>query len=106
MRDSAELEHFDGIARDFVAAYTGNADALARLNDRFAYTKDLEQLRRMVQERCSKLADDADAAADFSRAEACGLVMVLLAAVAALRPVCSLLLFAAMVRFPLVSLKG
>jgi hypothetical protein len=68
--NSPELDHFDGIARDFVAAYTGDADALARLNDRFPDTKDLEQLRRMVQQRHSKLADDADAAAEFKLPDA------------------------------------
>jgi hypothetical protein len=63
------FDHFDGIARDFVAAYSGDADALARLNDRFSDTKDLEQLRRMVQERRIHPANDA-AAAEFTLPEA------------------------------------
>jgi hypothetical protein len=68
--NSSELDHFDGIARDFVAAYNGDADSLARLNDRFSDTKDLEQLRRMVQKRRSKWADNADAAAAFTLPDA------------------------------------
>ena len=67
---SPELDHFDGIARDFVAAYSGDAEALARLNDHFSGMKDLEGLRQMVQERRAKLGVAADAAADFTLPEA------------------------------------
>lgn len=42
------LEHFESIARDFVAANEGDADALARLGERFG---GLEQLRQTVQQQ-------------------------------------------------------
>jgi hypothetical protein len=58
----ADFDRFDGIARDLVAAYTGDADALARLNDRFSDTKDLQQLQWMVRERRNNLADESDRA--------------------------------------------
>jgi hypothetical protein len=64
------LDHFDGIARDFVAAYAGDAEALARLNDRFSDTKNLEELRRMVQERRSVSAGETAAAADLTLPDA------------------------------------
>jgi hypothetical protein len=66
----SDLDHFDGMARDFVGAYMGDADALARLNDRFPGTKDLEELRRMVRERRSQLPGGPDTGTDFTLAEA------------------------------------
>ena len=39
--NSADLDHFNDIARDLVAGYTGDAEALARLHDRFSSPKDL-----------------------------------------------------------------
>jgi hypothetical protein len=65
----ADLDRFDHIARDLMAAYAGDADALARLNDRFSDTKDLQQLRWMVQERREKAAEETDAA-DFTLSDA------------------------------------
>src|SRR5262245_37812549 len=65
----ADFDRFDGIARDLVAAYTGDADALARLNDRFSDTKDLQQLQWMVRERRNKLLDETDHA-DFTLSDA------------------------------------
>ncbi|MFL5245860.1 MAG: hypothetical protein ACJ8FY_27625 [Gemmataceae bacterium] len=65
---SSELDHLDGIAQDFVAAYNGDTDALARLNDRSSSTKDLEHLRRMVNQRRGTLADELDAAFTLSDA--------------------------------------
>src|SRR5262245_48739624 len=65
----ADLDCFDRIARDLMAAFAGDADALARLNDRFSDTKDLRQLRWMVQERRVKVAEGA-AAADFTLSDA------------------------------------
>src|SRR5438477_352434 len=67
--NSSELDRLDGIALDFVAAYNGDTDALARLNDRYSGTKDLEQLRQMVNERRGILADEL-AAADFTLPDA------------------------------------
>jgi hypothetical protein len=58
------LEHFDAIARDVLSAYCGDADALARVNERFAHTIDREGLRRMVQLRARPEA--AAGAAQFS----------------------------------------
>ena len=37
----ADLDRFDRIARDLIAAYAGDADALARLNERLSGTKNL-----------------------------------------------------------------
>jgi len=45
------LAPFERIARDLLAAYGGDADALARLNDSYSDTKDLDSLRKMVRER-------------------------------------------------------
>jgi hypothetical protein len=67
---SSELDQFDAMARDFAAAYAGDADALARLNDRFSGTKDLQGLRRMVHERRSQGAAGAAGAAAFTLPEA------------------------------------
>jgi hypothetical protein len=65
----ADLDRFDSIARDLAAAYAGDADALARLNDRFPGTKDLPQLRRMVQERLNQSANET-VDADFTLSDA------------------------------------
>jgi hypothetical protein len=67
---SSELASFDSVAHDFVAAYSGDTGALARLNERFSESKDLEQLQRMVNERRSKWANEANPAADFTLPQA------------------------------------
>ena len=68
--NSPELNHFDVIARDFVAAYAGDDDALARLNSCFPGTKDWEQLRRMVDQHRGRTGAKADATAGFTLPDA------------------------------------
>lgn len=58
--NSSEIDHFDRIARDLVAAYSGDVEALERLNDRYAATRDLEQLQRMVRERSATSVDSTN----------------------------------------------
>ncbi|MGH7554261.1 MAG: hypothetical protein ACREMQ_14735 [Longimicrobiales bacterium] len=64
------LEQFESIARDFVAAFQGDADALARLNERFSDTKTVEELRHMVQERQRRLGVDAADTPAYTLAQA------------------------------------
>ncbi len=56
------LEQFESIARDFVAAFRGDAEALARLNVRFSDAKTAEELRHMVQQRFRSAGEAFDAA--------------------------------------------
>ena len=56
--NSADLDHFNDIARDLVVAYAGDAEALVRLNDRFSSPKDLEQFRQMVQQRREQIGGE------------------------------------------------
>lgn len=51
------LEHFESLARDFVAAYKGDSEAITRLGERFA---GLEQLRQTVQQRRRPMDDATD----------------------------------------------
>ena len=64
------LEHFEAIARDVFAAYQGDAEALARINARFADTKDLDALRHLVQERRRQSGGEAGDIAQFTLADA------------------------------------
>ncbi len=66
----SDLDHFDGLARDLVAAYAGDAEALARLNERLPGTKNLEQLRLMIRERREKWEGETDADAEFTLPDA------------------------------------
>jgi hypothetical protein len=68
--NSADLDHFNDIARDLVAAYSGDAEALARLHDRFSSPTDLEQFRQTVQQRRGKSPAPVDAAADCTLTDA------------------------------------
>jgi hypothetical protein len=61
------LEQFERIARDFVAAFQGNADALTRLNERFSDTKTIDELRHMVQQRLRRSVTEA---AEYTLADA------------------------------------
>jgi hypothetical protein len=65
----SDLDHFDSLAHDLVAAYGGDAGALARLNERLPGTKNLEQLRLMVQERRARWAGETDPDAEFTLAD-------------------------------------
>jgi hypothetical protein len=65
-----ELDHFDRIARDFVAAYAGDSDALDRMNDRFSDSKDVQQFRRMVRQRRGQSLETADTDNDLTLSDA------------------------------------
>lgn len=64
------LDHLESIARAFVAAYQGDAEALARLNEWFSARKNLEELRQMVQERRRLSVGEAGDVAEFRLVEA------------------------------------
>jgi hypothetical protein len=61
------LGQFEQLAKDFVAAYQGDAEALDRLNDIFPRSFTWEQLRETVHQRVSALSGEA---ADFALADA------------------------------------
>jgi len=58
---------FEQLAKDFVAAYHGDAEALDRLNDIFPRLLTLDQLREMVHQYMSALSGEA---VDFALADA------------------------------------
>jgi hypothetical protein len=70
MPDSTFPRHFDAIARSLVAAYQGNVAALAEINERFSDTKDLEELRRMVQMRRRRPSTETDSDAGLTLPDA------------------------------------
>jgi hypothetical protein len=71
---SAELAEFDTIARDLVAAYAGDSEALGRLNDRYSMKRDFEQLRRAVRERFGQAPGKPSASASLTLGDARNLV--------------------------------
>jgi hypothetical protein len=73
-RHPSGLGYFESLARDFVAALGGDADALARLNEQFADRKTHEELQYMVRQRRRAVARDADEDAPFTLTDAQALV--------------------------------
>jgi hypothetical protein len=63
-------EQFERLAKDFVAAYQGNADSLLRLNDLYGHTLTSDELRSLVHKRLSMLPSPANRTADFALADA------------------------------------
>lgn len=70
IQSSGRLEQSEKLAMDFVAAYRGDAEALQRLNDLFARSLNLEQLRELVKQRVGALSGSASGAGEFALADA------------------------------------
>jgi hypothetical protein len=64
------LQQFESIARDFVDAFGGDAEALARLNLRFSDTKTIDELRHTVKQRLRRSAGEAADGLEYSLADA------------------------------------
>jgi hypothetical protein len=71
---SSRHEEFEQIASDLFAAYYGDPDALQRMGEYFGRHVSLEELRARTQERLSALPDAENRIANFSLADAQGLV--------------------------------
>ena len=65
------LRQFEQLAKDFVAAYQGDAEAIQRLNDIFPRSLTQEQLREMVRQRASAPSGETY---DFTLADALSFV--------------------------------
>src|SRR5437868_618946 len=68
LRSSNRLEQYEAIATEFVAAYSGDADALQRLNELFQDSLTSDQLRELIKKRLGATGDSTIAA--FTQADA------------------------------------
>jgi hypothetical protein len=71
---SRRLEEFEQIPSDLLAAYHGDLDALQRMGEYFGRHISLEELRKRTQERLSAMPDAESRIANFSLADAQGVV--------------------------------
>ena len=55
VQSSGRREQYEKLAMDFAAAYEGDADALARLNNLFARSFTLDQLRELIRQRITAI---------------------------------------------------
>lgn len=64
------FERYEQLARDLVTAYSGDAEALARVNEIFPRALTLEQLQELIQHRREMLSGSIDAEIIFELADA------------------------------------
>lgn len=67
---SERRKRYETLAMDFVAAYSGDAEALERFGDQLPRPVTLDQLQELVQERMGALSDSEHWAGDFTLADA------------------------------------
>jgi hypothetical protein len=70
IQSSGRLEQYEKLAMDLVAAYRGDPEALQRLNDLFARSLTLDQLRELIKQRVSTLSAAASGTGEFALADA------------------------------------
>lgn len=63
-------KRYENLAMDFVAAYTGEAEALERLNEQLPRVVTLDEFRWLVQERLGRSADSENWTTEFTLADA------------------------------------